>query len=189
MTLITTPGDPNADSYAAVADADAYFAALGNLLWTATDTWKEVYLRRATRYLDNQYRHRWIGIKATETQSLLWPRVDGKRTLYRISLTYPLLDIDGFQIPMDGVPEGVVKATIELAYLALSGASLEPRLTQDDQQILSQTSKVDVLEKTITRRAGGAAMYERYAVVEGLLRGLVTSTPGAFSGTMPVVRA
>jgi len=49
MTLITTPPRAihNADSYASIAEADAYFSALGNLLWTATNAFKEVFLRRA----------------------------------------------------------------------------------------------------------------------------------------------
>ena len=187
MTLITTPGDPNADSYAAIADADAYFLALGNMLWTATDAWKEAYLRRATRYLENQYRRRWIGIRATQAQSLAWPRVDGSRNLYYNAVAYPLLDIDGFQIPITAVPAQVLKATCELAFLVLSGATLEPRAGIGDQNIISESSQVDVLKKDITY-AGSKALLERYLAVEGLLRGLVTSTPGASAGTVPLVR-
>lgn len=188
MTLNTTPADPNADSYAALADTDAYFAALGNLLWAATDAIKENMLRRATRYFENQYRTRWIGIRANQTQALAWPRVDGMRTLLITIVAYPLLDIDGFQIGMNEVPLNIQRATMEVALLALGGAQLEGTLSRDDQQIIGTRSQVDVMSKQITRNPG-APLYERYAVIEGLLRGYVTSTPGSAAGIIQMVRA
>lgn len=187
MTLVTTPGDPAADSYAAVADADAYFAALGITTWTGSTTAKENALRRGTLYLDNQYRSRWRGIASLQTQALSWPRGDGIRELYRVTFLYPLLDIEGFPLATNVIPIQIRNAAIEAALMVLTGVDMQPRLVRGGQ-IKSQRSKVDVLEKE-TVWQDGAPSVDRYMVIEGLLRGWVTSTPGATSGTVKLVRS
>jgi hypothetical protein len=188
MTLVTTAGAADADSYAAVADADAYFSSRGIATWTGATGVKENALRRGTTYLDNQYRQKWIGIRATATQSLAWPRCDGARgrLVFYPGYLLPLFDIDGFQILSTIVPQQVISATIEAALLALTGVSLESRLERGGL-IKSQHDKVDVLE-TETVWQDGAPAVDRYTVIEGLLRGLVTGTPGASSGSVQMVR-
>lgn len=184
MTLVTTPGDAAADSYATLAAADAYFTARGVTTWTGSNTDKEAALRRATTYLDNQYK--WVGLRATQAQSLLWPRVDGSRDPFVLSYTYPLLDPDGFQIAIDAVPVKVQQATFEIALLALSGVTLEPRLERGGQ-IKSKSESVGPLSET-TVWQDGAPVVDRYTVAEGLLRGYFTAAPGASSGNLKVVR-
>lgn len=188
MTLVTTPGDPAADSYASLADADAYFLARGEAAWTGTNTAKETALRRGTTYLENQYRQKWVGIRAMQLQSLAWPRADGARGPLLVFPGYltPLYDIDGFQILSTVVPLQVQQATMEAALLALTGVSLEPRLIRGNA-IKSTRSKVDALEKEIVYM-DGAPSTDRFLVIEGLLRGLVLSTPGASSGSVQMVR-
>jgi hypothetical protein len=186
MTLITTPGDPAADSYVAVTDADAYFAARGETAWTGVDSVKEVALRRGTSYLDNQYRGRWVGINSYQTQRLSWPRVDGLRGYYR-GYTQQLLDLNGWPIPIDQVPQQIKDATCELALLYVKGGVLEPQLIRGNA-IKSTSVQVDVIKKDIVYM-DGAPVVDRYLVIEGLLRGLVTSTPGAVSGSVPLVRS
>jgi hypothetical protein len=184
MTLVTTPGAVNADSYASLAEADAYFTARGNTVWTGTDAAKENALRRAATYLDNAYRARWIGIRATQAQARGWPRVEGQRERFRVTLTYALLDIDGFEIAVDSVPVQLKNAQIEVALLALTGEDLEPIVTP---QVQSESKSVGPLSKSVTY-TGGAAAFNRYTAIEGWLRGLVTSTPGASSGAVQMVR-
>jgi hypothetical protein len=186
MTLVTTPGAANADSYATVAEADAYFLTRGITAWTGADAVKEPALRRATTYLDNQYRGKWIGIATGETQALAWPRIDGYRDIYR-AYTYPLTGPEGFAIADDVIPTQVKNATIEAALLAMANVSLEPTLARGGQ-IKSIGKSVGPLRKDIVYMDGAPAV-DRYLAIEGLLRGLVTGTPGSTAGNVKLVRA
>jgi hypothetical protein len=186
MTLISTSGAPDADSFVSLAEADAYFTARGETRWAGTDTAKENALRRGTAYLENQYRTRWVGIRSTQSQALSWPRVDGYRNPYRVSIQYPILDVDGFQIARDVVPVQVKNATFEAALLAITGATLEPTLIRGGA-VKSTSKTVGPISKSVTY-TDGAPVIDRYTAIEGILRGLVSSTPGASSGTARLVR-
>lgn len=75
MALVVEDGTGRADaeSYAAVAFADAYHTSLGNEAWgNAITDEKEAALRRATQYLDARYT--FTGNPLTTTQALAWPR-------------------------------------------------------------------------------------------------------------------
>lgn len=182
MTLTVTAGSSSADSYASLEEADAYFLARGISTWTGTDAVKENALRRATAYLDNQYRGRWVGVRYSETQSLAWPRMDGNR-----GWGYPLLDLDGFDISYSTVPTQIKNATIEAALLVITGVTIEPTLERGGQ-IKSIGKSVGSLRKDITYM-DGAPVVDRYIAVEGILRGLVKSNPGGSSGNVRLVRA
>jgi hypothetical protein len=186
MSLNATPGDAAADSYISLTDAAAYFAARGVTAWTGTTIDLENALRIGTSYLENQYRDRWVGITSTQTQSLSWPRVDGLRGYYR-GYTQQLLDINGWPIPITTVPLQVSYAAAEAALLALTGTVLEPVLVRGNA-IKSTHNKVDVIEQDIVYMDGAPAV-DRYVKIEGLLRGLVTSTPGSTSGNVRMVRS
>lgn len=186
MTLVTTPGDAATDSYAALDATNTYFANRGIATWIGTDTVKENALRRATSYLDNAYRDRWKGIRTYQTQVLAWPRVDGERGYYR-GYTQLLLDLDGWPVPQNTVPTQIATACMEAALLILTGNTLEPQLARGGM-IKSQSDKVDVLESTTVWQDGAPAI-DRYLVIEGLLRGFVTSTPGSSSGNVKLVRS
>jgi hypothetical protein len=188
MALNSTPGDPAADSYISVSDADAYFLSRGQTDWTGTEAQKENALRRGTTYLDNQYRALWIGVRSYQDQSLGWPRIDGARgpMLFNPGFLINLYDIDGFQIPFDSVPLQVQRAAAEAGLLYLQGVSLEPRLVRGGQ-IKSQMNKVDVIEQETVWQDGAPAQ-DRFIVIEGLLRFLVKATPGASSGNNQILR-
>lgn len=186
MSLNSTAGDVAADSYASLAETDAYFLSRNVTTWTGADTVKEAALRRATTYLDNQYRLLWVGITATQTQSLCWPRVDGTRGYYT-GYTQLLLDINGWPIPSNVVPTQIKTAAMETALLALGTAALEPVLDRGGQ-IKSIGKSVGPLRKDITY-VDGAPVVSRYLVVEGLLAGLVKGFPGASSGNVRLVRS
>ena len=188
MALNSNPGDPAADSYISLADANTYFLNRGEPTWSGTDAQKENALRRGTTYLDNQYRTRWIGIRSYQDQALGWPRIDGARgpMLFNPGFLIDLYDIDGFQILYSEVPWQVQNATAEAALLYMQGVPLEPRLVRGNM-IKSQTNKVDVISQE-TVWMDGAPGQDRFIVIEGLLRGLVKSTPGAPSGNNQVLR-
>lgn len=182
MALITTPGAADADSYFSLAEATAYFTARGITAWTGTDAVKENAARRGTTYLDNQYRGRWVGVRSFEAQLLAWPRRDGTR-----GWGYPLLDLDGFDIPADSVPQQIKNAAMEAALLALTGVDMEPRLERGGM-IKSIGKSVGPLRKDITYM-DGAPSVDRFLAIEGLLRGLVNSMPGSTSGNVRLVRS
>ncbi|MBI5385012.1 MAG: hypothetical protein HZA90_10040 [Verrucomicrobia bacterium] len=115
LTLIKEDGTGKADanSYASVADGDAYFD--GHLYasqWTAATTAnKEKALVFATRLIDAERQFK--GVKSTETQALQWPRAncpdpDRGKAEGRMQNAECYL-------ASDQVPSAVVKATCELA--------------------------------------------------------------------------
>ncbi|OQS10069.1 DnaT-like ssDNA-binding protein [Chromobacterium violaceum] len=88
-------GQPDAQSYISVTEADDYHAAIGNAGWSGDEVAKSAALRRAVQYLDGRYR--FAGCRLTATQVLEWPR-------------QPL-----------GVPKALKDAQAELALRALKG--------------------------------------------------------------------
>jgi hypothetical protein len=121
MALIVEDGTgfPDADSYASVADADAYFASMGNTQWgAASNANKESALRRATQYLDTYYNNRWQGLRTyARDQALAWPR-------------YDVYDDEDNLIANDEIPKEIVQATMEAALRELTNPnSLTPDVT------------------------------------------------------------
>ena len=87
------------DTYIAVADADAYFAARNVTGWTsAPSVAREAALLQATAYIDGSYAFR--GRVADPGQSLSWPRRDAVDSEGRL---------------LSGIPHRVEHATAELA--------------------------------------------------------------------------
>lgn len=75
MALVITPGSATAESYATVAEFDAYWASrLPAITWiaTATEAQKEAALRAAARFLDAA--PDWTGEAVDDVQALAWPR-------------------------------------------------------------------------------------------------------------------
>jgi hypothetical protein len=105
MALIKEDGTGKADanSYASVAEGDAYHEGhLYATAWTAaTQANKEKALVFATRLIDAEFRFK--GVKASTTQALQWPRAECR-------------DSDGADdLASDAVPSAVVNATCEMA--------------------------------------------------------------------------
>ena len=96
-------GLPNANTYANVADSDAYHADhLYASAWTsATTTNKEKALAMATRLIDASWQFH--GLKTKAAQALQWPR-----------LSAPNPDT-GLDFPSNALPPDLVKATCEMA--------------------------------------------------------------------------
>lgn len=100
MALIATAGATNANSYATLAEAEAYMSTLTfKTAWTGVDALKEAALQQATRLLDTLY---FQGTKASYSQALQWPR-------------YGATDRNGFYIANDTIPTALVNATAEFA--------------------------------------------------------------------------
>lgn len=124
MPLIPETGDglPTANSYATVADADAYHAAT-----MSADAWgeldlveKEQRLVAATRLLDSMFA--WVGFPMRHGQALGFPRRD-------------ISGRNGVAYPLRYIPREIRAATIELAlYLqddATSAATIGAESVQE----------------------------------------------------------
>ena len=117
LTLVKEDGTglSNANSYASVADGDAYFEGhLYATAWTAaTSGTKAAALVMATRLVDTQFQFN--GYRVSEDQALQWPRErcpDPDRNAVTSSLQSPVLS--SF-VPGDEVPKGVAHAVCEMA--------------------------------------------------------------------------
>ena len=159
MALIVEDGSglPNAESYISVADADAYFANRGNVVWSAIMDvpTKEQLLRSATDYMRQTFRLRWVGMRVTITQGLDWPRawvtIIDAPSGYRAFPAY---------LPINVVPPEVRNACAELAIRALS-APLSPDLT-------TQVTRETVGPVTVDYQVG-ARQAPYFASVDALL--------------------
>ena len=117
LTLIKEDGTgrTDANSYANVADGDAYHEAhLYATTWTAASTaHKEAALVMATRLIDAGCE--FSGSKRSSDQALQWPRagaLDPDRPTLRLSILYTTA---GSYFESDRVPPAVVNATCEMA--------------------------------------------------------------------------
>lgn len=128
MTLIVEDGTGlnNAESYASVAFADAYFAARMTGSWDGSNSHKEMLLRLATDHIDAVYGQRFKGTKGTLSQALQWPRIGAW--------------VDGYEYPLDEVPIEVQRACCEFAHAA-NTQTLLPTLEQGVKR-----EKIDVIE-------------------------------------------
>lgn len=160
-------GVTTAESYATVAEADAYFAGRNNTTWAALDVpTKEGCLRLATDFMVENYRTRWKGYRSNIYQALDWPRKSV--IIYDMAINY--------MVPFNVVPLEVKKACMEFAIRASTGP-LAPDLTQG---ILHESA--GPISTTYDNRT---AQFTRYRSIDMLLRALLAST-GAMT---PIGRA
>src|SRR5215471_2479634 len=106
MTLIKEDGSGKSDAntYATVADGDAYHEAhLYASAWTgATTGKKEAALVMATRLIDSHFR--FLGDRVHDAQALGWPRAG-----------CPNPEMRRYDLPPSAVPTALVQATCETA--------------------------------------------------------------------------
>ena len=101
MALVTTPGGATADSYATVAEADAYIAIRGfATAWPALEADKEKLLKWAALLMNTWV---WLGSATTSTQALAWPRSS-------------LYDPSGYALDENTIPAAIKNAQIEFAF-------------------------------------------------------------------------
>ena len=170
MSLDVTIGGTASNSYGTLAEADAYFAARQSANWDGSDSHKEMALIKATQFLDNVYRGRWVGQRLTRNQALAWPRAW-------------VIDVDGFDVASDAIPKQVKYAQFEAAYLIANGTSLETTIDR-----AAKSEQIGPLGVTYM---DGATLQAQYPQVTNWLNGLVkggSSVNGSF-GNARVMRA
>jgi hypothetical protein len=154
FTVEDGTGVEDANSYASFADWTAYWDDRGTAPSTVEADVEKALVRGAD-YMSIRYRFR--GRKLTEEQGLDWPRCGAR-------------DADG--VYLEGVPEVVVRANIELAARALEG-DLAPDPTTDasGQTVVSSRVKVGPIERESTFNGGGSATWVKpYPAVDRMLR-------------------
>ncbi len=126
MALVVEDGTglANAESYASVAFATQYHSDRGNAAWAAlaNDTIREQLLRKATAYMEQEYRLRWASFRRTSSQALSWPRA----WVQMPDAPYGYGSWAAY-VPNNIVPTEVQQACCELALEAISG-DLNPAL-------------------------------------------------------------
>ena len=157
MALIVETGAvvAGANSYVSLADIATYHSARGNSSWTGADPVKEAAILRAMAFIEARH---WKGSKTAYTNPLAWPRAD-------------VQDRDGFDVPEDTVPAGVVQALCEAALRELTTpGTLAPDLYRGGR-VMSES--VDVIS---TSFESGAPAGTVFFAVNNALRGLVRSS-------------
>ena len=147
-------GLPEAEAYASVAQADARLTGLGLTLWaTITEGEKEAAIRRATVYMEQTYRPRWVGARATRAQALAWPRTD--------------VLLDGFAVEANEIPAEIVNACIDLAFrAAFQDLSKDTGTTQEKQS--------ETVGPISTTYVAGSALKAKYTAIDEMLRPLLS---------------
>ena len=154
-----------ANSYAAVADADAYFAERGVTAWTGADSAKEFLLIRATDYIELRFAARFKGAKE-------FPAAPQ-------GLSFPRTGIDGYE----GVPVCLKRATFEYALRAIAG-SLAPDvpLEANGLQLVGKRTKVGPIETDLQYKQSGAGSvvpaFRPYPAADTHLRPLLAPSGG-----------
>jgi hypothetical protein len=141
------------DSYATLAELDAYWLARGNTLWAAaTDANREIYAIKATDFIARNYRFR--GTREFRAQRLHFPCIEA-------------YDSDGHQFGDVEAPDAVKEAEAIVADVILAGViDLDGIITGD---IAITKQKVDVIEVEYdsTLKLKGAAQLSHVSLLLG----------------------
>lgn len=165
-------GLPNATSYSSVEDLKQYWENLGYSLNDSsgtpiTDEQFQVWLNRSTKYLDDNYRSRYPGIRQTTTQKLEWPR---KEAYYS----------DGAEIPESTIPQEIKDAAAEASNLIREGSNLSAVISRSGK-IESQTTTVDVIQESIKYETGSTLYQDIQTPIEDALSRLFGGISGFFN--------
>lgn len=157
LTLEDGTGVVDADSYASLAELNAYAASRGITL-AGNDAAKEVLLRNAADYLDS-LESRFKGDRVDPEQALAWPR----------SGVY--LFESEVEFANDAIPAQLIKAQCQLACDAeAGGTNLLPN--GSGREVLR--TKVDVIETEYAKTGQGAVLprfTKALAILEPLFSG------------------
>lgn len=159
MSLIVEDGTglTNSESYISVAGADTRQANLGNDTWAPlTTAEKEEALRRATQYMLQAYRQRWIGLRLSINQALDWPR-------------WGVVIDEFYPVASNIVPTDIANACSDLAFKAAAG-DLAPDLAQGVIR-----KKIGPIETEYNR---GSPQFTRFRAIDMMLAPYLDSSGG-----------
>lgn len=164
MTIIVEDGTvvANANSYVTLIEADNFFEARGDTVWTslATDEAKEAALIRGAAYMQQKWRLQWKGSRVNAFQSMDWPRrgvdvPDFFDPFYR-QVNVPLQFQDTVFIGENVVPQEIKDAQMLLAIAALDSSGALSAQLQPSYGRKTKREKVGSLEvEYMTAQEGG----------------------------------
>lgn len=166
LTKETGTGTAGTNTYASVADADAYATLANDTTWgTLTTVQKEAALSRAFIVLNDGIRFPYVGIRKTQPQGGQWPRSDA-------------VERNGPAIPDTVIPHQVVSANCELALLQASGDTGLAVYSHAGSSGPVKARQVDVIRREFFSAAEMAGLspdklYPIVSTVDGLLRPLL----------------
>lgn len=166
MTLTITPGGASDDAYISLVAYKAYADAQGFTYPTTTgaDDLIEQGIRRATQWIDGEYGRRFLGVAATTTQALEWPRC--------------YVPWRGAYLDDETIPAQVEKATAEAARREIATPySLSPDMKRGGliKRVAAGSAEVEFSDR--------APADTVYSVIDGILAPLVSSKAPALSGS------
>lgn len=173
MALDATIGGASADTYATLAEFQTYAFNMGWTVTGAAPNIAEAALRRARLYLDASYS--WVGVKATQSQALQWPRSTS-------------ILVDGYSVATDTIPQAIKDAQCELAYLIQAGTDPLATISQGALSSITETV-VGAVSRSKTFAAGTERDRAAFPAVDALVGPYVTGKAGARSGSISMVRA
>lgn len=168
LTVETGAGLSTAESYVSVSEITAYMTKFNKTPtgWAAlAEAIKESHARIASQYVDARYASQWQGRRSVETQALAWPRAS-------------VVDLDGFTISHQTIPERLKTATIEAAIRSASGTSLMGDLAAEGS-LKERSVKIGPLEETLVY-ANPSDQLPVFPLIDNLLRSYLD---GAGSGS------
>lgn len=162
FTVEDGSGLAGSNSYASVAEADAYFSDRGETSWTGSSLEKQSALVKATQFIDASYT--FVGVIANNSQALAWPRYDA-------------WDKHDRAIAANAVPAQVKQACFELALYSLSSALIS-NVTSEDRVKRVKAGSAEVEFEMGTKDVGN-----RFLMVDRLLGSITRSGTGRIRQT------
>ena len=132
--------------YANPDDAEDYFGAYGDVpaAWEAASSEEQLAASVvASRWMDQTYRGRWKGTRATSTQERDFPRSG-------------MVDRDGYSMSSTTTPTAVREAMFEVALLHLQGELDSLPTSATTERIASKTISAEGVSKSVTYIGGSS---------------------------------
>ena len=157
----------DANSYADVAFADAYFSERGIDTWTGSASEKQQALVKGTDYIESRFGGEFGGIiEFPETpQALAFPRL----RLY-----------DQNDLAVSGVPTKLKQATCEYALRSMSAVLLaDPAIDKSGSGVRSRKKKTGPLsEEVVYSSSSGAVSLPEYPAADNMIKFYLQSQDG-----------
>lgn len=170
------------DTYISLADARAYVAANALAALPTDDTDAEDILKRAAVAVDRNYGNKFLGQKASITQSLAWPREFASAQPHGTGeWLYQNYDSDGNPRDFSGLQPETGYAQVELAVLINGGTDV---YAQPDPFLSQLRQKVSSLEEEKQFKAAQGYRTDPLYRITLILRPLLRTSTGA----IPITR-
>jgi hypothetical protein len=156
MALVTTIGGATSDSYGTLVGYEDYAAARG-LTLALTDALNEINLRKGATGLDRKFS--FIGMQQYQFQARAWPRLVNDL-------------VDDWPIDPDTIPNNIIYAQFEFAYLLQGGVDPFATITTSSTSESIKVGPITISGDTLPTST------PRLVALEGLLRGYIKGGPG-----------